>query len=414
MSEVPTNWAIAAGNDLFSLVRGVSYDKAHASDLPGDDLVPILRANNISDAQIITDDLVYVPTRYVSPDQFLYDGDLLIAASSGSRTVVGKAARASEMHQRFAFGAFCTVARSRMNEHSSWLSCYMKTRAYREYVERVALGININNLRGSDLAAMPIKIAPLPEQRRIVAKIDSLSAKSNRARDQLDHIPRLVEKYKQAILAAAFQGELTADWRAAHSLPENGATLKARLLHERDERRREEGVGGKGANRSIPSDVLDLPTLPSSWAWMTFDECSWDLTVGHVGPMKHQYVSDGVPFLRSMNVKPNAIDMGELTYITEEFDGQLTKSRLSQGTIVVVRTGEPGVAAVVPQELHGANCSDLVICRPIRSLQPSFGAHYINSEFAKRIVRGFQVGVAQQHFNIGAMEQASHSDAALC
>ena len=59
------------------------------------------------------------------------------------------------------------------------------------------------------------RFAPLPEQRRIVAKIDSLSAKSKRARDQLDHIPRLVEKYKQAILAAAFRGELTREVQAA-------------------------------------------------------------------------------------------------------------------------------------------------------------------------------------------------------
>jgi len=60
-----------------------------------------------------------------------------------------------------------------------------------------------------DVATAAIPLPPLPEQRRIVAKIDSLTAKSRRARDHLDHIPRLVEKYKQAILAAAFRGDLT-------------------------------------------------------------------------------------------------------------------------------------------------------------------------------------------------------------
>jgi type I restriction enzyme, S subunit len=54
------------------------------------------------------------------------------------------------------------------------------------------------------LKATLFPVAPLTEQRRIVATIDSLSAKSKRARDHLDHIPRLVEKYKQAILAAAY------------------------------------------------------------------------------------------------------------------------------------------------------------------------------------------------------------------
>ena len=66
-----------------------------------------------------------------------------------------------------------------------------------------------------------LPIAPLPEQRRIVAKIDSLTGKSKRARDHLDHIPRLVEKYKQAVLAAAFRGDLTREWRTvSFALPE--------------------------------------------------------------------------------------------------------------------------------------------------------------------------------------------------
>src|SRR5262245_25212654 len=135
MTGTPTNWAIATGEDLFSLVRGVSHDKSDASNSPKEGLIPVLRANNISDGQIVTSDLVYVPSRYVSADQLLRDGDLLIAASSGSRTVVGKAARASNAHRGFAFGASCTVARSRLYEHNYWISCYMKTRDYREYVE---------------------------------------------------------------------------------------------------------------------------------------------------------------------------------------------------------------------------------------------------------------------------------------
>src|SRR5262249_5401587 len=50
-------------------------------------------------------------------------------------------------------------------------------------------------------------------QRRIVAKIDSLSGKSKRASEQLDHVPHLAEKYKLALLRAAFGGQLTAEWR---------------------------------------------------------------------------------------------------------------------------------------------------------------------------------------------------------
>jgi hypothetical protein len=63
-----------------------------------------------------------------------------------------------------------------------------------------------------------VAVPPLPEQRRIVAKIDNLFAISKRTRDHLNHIPRLIEKYKQSILAAAFSGVLTQKWRSASKL----------------------------------------------------------------------------------------------------------------------------------------------------------------------------------------------------
>jgi type I restriction enzyme S subunit len=85
------------------------------------------------------------------------------------------------------------------------------------------------------LKATQFPIAPLSEQRRIVTKIDSSSAKSRRAREHLDHIPRLVEKYKQAVLAAAFRGDLTREWRkrAGRHLDWENTTLGQKLVNIR-------------------------------------------------------------------------------------------------------------------------------------------------------------------------------------
>jgi type I restriction enzyme S subunit len=68
-----------------------------------------------------------------------------------------------------------------------------------------AVATTVPSVRRGDVLGIPLHLPPLGEQRRIVAKIDGLSSKSKRARDQLDYVPRLVEKYKQAILAAAFR-----------------------------------------------------------------------------------------------------------------------------------------------------------------------------------------------------------------
>jgi len=250
-----------------------------------------------------------------------------------------------------------------------------------------------------------VAIAPLAEQRRIVAKLDALTARTARARADLDRIPALAARYKQAVLAKAFAGQLTVQWRRENPNSVSSDFLRSEIMHERQLRRRAEGIRGTGANRSVPTGERVLPEIPLGWTWMTFDECAWDLTVGHVGPMKDRYVDGGVPFLRSLNVKANEICMENLVSISDDFHRLLAKSRLRPGTIVVIRTGEPGVAAVIPSDLDDSNCSDLVICRPLDQLNPHYAARYINSDFAKRYVYDNQVGVAQQHFNVGAMSK---------
>jgi type I restriction enzyme S subunit len=83
-----------------------------------------------------------------------------------------------------------------------------------EDIRRFGEGSTHTTIYFPEVKAFHIGLPPVGEQQRIVAKIDSLSAKSKRARDHLDHIPRLVEKFKQAILAAAFRGELNASGQA--------------------------------------------------------------------------------------------------------------------------------------------------------------------------------------------------------
>ena len=74
------------------------------------------------------------------------------------------------------------------------------------------------NISQTIIKQFPIPIPPLAEQKRIVTKLDSLFAHTHRARQELDHIPKLIERYKQAILSAAFRGDLTADWRKERKL----------------------------------------------------------------------------------------------------------------------------------------------------------------------------------------------------
>ena len=141
--------------------------------------------------------------------------------------------------------------------------------------------------------------------------------------------------------------------------------------------------------------------MAAEWRDVALEDVADELTVGYVGPMASEYVNDGVPFLRSLNVEPLRINKNDLKFITPEFHRRIQKSRLTPGDVVIVRTGKPGACSVVPDWLAEANCSDLVIVRCGRQLNNRFLAYYVNT-VASGHVAAHLVGAVQQHFNVSS------------
>ena len=141
--------------------------------------------------------------------------------------------------------------------------------------------------------------------------------------------------------------------------------------------------------------------MAGDWKEVTLDEISEEITVGHVGLMADQYIEDGVPFLRSLNVEPFRINLKEVKYISREFHKKLRKSALRPGDVVIVRTGKPGACAVIPDWIVEANCSDLVIVRTSRCVRPKYISYVVNST-AGHHISAYTVGAVQQHFNVGS------------
>jgi type I restriction enzyme S subunit len=129
------------------------------------------------------------------------------------------------------------------------------------------------------------------------------------------------------------------------------------------------------------------------------------ITVGHVGPMADKYTAKGVPFLRSQNIAPFRLNLEDIKYVPPEFHERLRKSALRPGDVAVVRTGYPGTACVIPDSFTELNCADLVVITPSKHLNPYFLAAIFNSAWGMASVAGKLVGVAQQHFNVGAARE---------
>ena len=130
-----------------------------------------------------------------------------------------------------------------------------------------------------------------------------------------------------------------------------------------------------------------------------------DLTVGFVGTMAKHYTDTGVPFLRSLNIKPFKIVADDMKYVSPEFSKTISKSILHENDIVIVRTGIPGTCSVVSIEYDGCNCSDVVIVHPdLELVDPTYLAAYINV-WGQRQISNNKVGAIQQHFNVHSADE---------
>jgi type I restriction enzyme S subunit len=150
------------------------------------------------------------------------------------------------------------------------------------------------NISQTILKDYPIRLPPLDVQRDIVTKVGRLTAASQRVREELDPVPKLVERYKQAVLAAAFRGDLTADWR------------KHRDIHG----------GATWPIESLGDLVLDV-------RYGTSRKC--------------HYEPKATPVLRIPNVAAGSIDTTEMKYA--HFDQNETgKLSLQPGDLLVIRS----------------------------------------------------------------------------
>lgn len=139
----------------------------------------------------------------------------------------------------------------------------------------------------------PIPLPPLPEQKRIVHRIESLFAKLDEAKEKIQQVLDGAEMRKAAILHKAFTGELTKNWRKENGISED------------------------------------------SWVQRVFgDFC--DTQYGYTDSSSFEPV--GPKFLRITDIKDNNVNWDEVPYCQINAD-DLKKYKLHSGDIVVARTG---------------------------------------------------------------------------
>lgn len=174
--------------DVCEFYRGLTYSKKDEATF-SDKIV--LRASNIDldTSTLVLDDLKYLKEDFVIPnDKKLQKDCIFICMSSGSKSHLGKVAYIDRDYD-YAFGGFMGLIKPKTNILPRYLFYLLQTPEYKEFIKKLSNGININNIKFSDLKEFQFELPSLEEQGKILNtldKADEIRAKKKLANDKLD------------------------------------------------------------------------------------------------------------------------------------------------------------------------------------------------------------------------------------
>ncbi|MBE9013478.1 restriction endonuclease subunit S [Pseudanabaenaceae cyanobacterium LEGE 13415] len=281
--------------------------------------------------------------------------------------------------------------------------------------------IFLGNTRGSAmqniasvkaLKQAELLLPPIAEQKRIVAKIEELRSRTQKAREALEVIPRLCDRFRQSVLAAAFRGDLTADWREENPDVEPAEALLERFRKERYDRWKSERISkGKKPDpaqykKPKPVDSSERPTLPIQWTWATVEELA-ETSLGKMLDQGKEKKGQSFHYLRNINVRWNHIDTTDLLQMYFEED-ELERYSVKFGDILICEGGEPGRAAVWTGNSDAFKYQKaLHRVRPFLPLESLWLIYHLKFEAGTGALEQYFTGTTIRHFTGVALARYS-------
>lgn len=303
---------------------------------------------NAVDGITATEELVFenAPSR---ARRKVRDGDTIV---STVRTYLRAIAPIKNPPENLIVSTGFAVVRPRKVE-PAFLAYALRESSFIESVVARSTGVSYPACNASEVGGIAIPLPTPAEQRAIAAFLDRETGRVDRlVAKKRELIERLKEKRTALISRTVTRGLPPAAARAA-GLPEN-PPLK-------------------------PSGIEWIGDIPKHWDVVAYKRVCTRVDVGIAEAATHAYCDDGVPIIRSTNVKPNKLDTSDVLRIEPWFAAKNRSKTLRAGDLVTVRTGYPGTTAAVPPEFDGCQCFTLVLSTPKRTAHGPFFSWVLNS-----------------------------------
>jgi type I restriction enzyme S subunit len=385
--SLPTGWALAFLGD--GLVFDVQPGFACGENNRDGQGVAHLRPMNVhEDGRIDLSIVKYVPESRADRDQRLLRQGDVIFNNTNSPELVGKTAYYYQADQK-AFSNHMTRLRCRsevldprfcaMELHHRWKEGYFRSVCSHH--------VSQSSVSRAVLLNTPIVLPPLPEQKRIVAKVEELLARVNAARERLARVQEIMKRFRQSVLAAACSGRLTTDWRDENLNVEPALDLvkKIRRAGQSAAQKRHKKTSDRKSLPFREAPDIHRPTetdIPNTWQLVLSQELFSFVTSGSRGWAKY-YSEQGPLFLRIGNLDHGTISLklNQVKRVNPPKGIEGTRTRVRSSDILISITADVGMIGVIPAGLQEAYINQhIALARPVDGFSIKYLAWYLASD----------------------------------
>jgi len=199
--EIPSGWAWVELGEVCKLKNGYAFKSSDYME----EGIPVIRISDINDGLVSVDDAVKVIANQEYENYVIKKNEILVAMSGATTGKFGIYKCNIIAYQNQRVGKFQILDSDVLNNIFLLFLLYsLKRRILKD-----AYGGAQPNISSSKIEDLEIPLPPLPEQHRIVAKIEELFSSLDKGIENLKTAQQQLKIYRQAVLKRAFEGKLT-------------------------------------------------------------------------------------------------------------------------------------------------------------------------------------------------------------